>query len=399
MVFVEPVYNLGGITPTSNAMIDKLQTAEVSSRFNFVPNYGISALRDVITTTGGGTVSNSGENFLLQSSATANSLAQLTTTERGQFLSVAFDCGMNVQVPAVPVGTQKVEWGYTDGVNGVYFGQDSVGVYVALLQNGVETQKVYQQNWNVDTMDGTSQSRVTLNTFTGYLYQIRYGYSYGQVELRIVAVNPQNFQQPITIHRFNPLGDILISDPNQNIKALANNGAAGGSISLNVGGRYFNNLGTVTETSRITTEMRTNTLVTNTVFSPTVSFRRKQFFPDATTRPNSVNLSIESFDILASVDFAWELRINAQLTGASFGTIASTPSSETALLSDVTATAMNQTAGVRILAGISLAGKTEGLSNFNVNYALPGNEILTLAVKSLSGIGNGSVALRMRELW
>lgn len=344
-------------------------------------------------------MTNVGNNYVLTSSAASNSLAQLKTTERGQFLSVAFECGINVQVPTIPVGTQKVEWGYTDGVNGAYFGQDSSGVYVALRENGIEIQKVYQLNWNVDVMNGTSPSRVDLDTFIGYLYQIRYGYSYGQVEFRIVAVNPQNFQQAITVHRFNPLGDILIPDPNQNITAVANNGAGGGNVSLSVGGRYFNNLGTVIESSRITTEIRTNTLVTNTVFTPTVSFRRKSFFPDSTTKPNSVNLLIESFDILGSFDFAWELRIKSSLTGDSFGTVSGTPSMETSLLSDVTATAMNQSAGVRLLAGISLAGKTEGLSNFNVNYTFPGTDILTLAVKSLTGVGSASAALRIRELW
>jgi hypothetical protein len=56
--FIWPVINLTGISPTLNSMFDRLQTAESTPLFNYTSNYGISALRDVISTSGSGTVTN-----------------------------------------------------------------------------------------------------------------------------------------------------------------------------------------------------------------------------------------------------------------------------------------------------------------------------------------------------
>ncbi|MGG1618061.1 hypothetical protein ACIFQM_08040 [Paenibacillus sp. NRS-1782] len=398
---IQPIYNLSGVSPTLNSMTDKLQTAEASPQFNYASNYGISQLRDIITTNGGGNVQNSAETYQLSTSAASNDRAELQTAERGQFLNgAAFESGINVQVPIPPTGTQRAEWGYSDNTNGAYFGQDSSGVYVALLQNGVETLKVYQSSWNIDAMDGTGSSRVTLDTTDGYLYQVRYNYTYGQVEFRIIAINPQLFQQAVTVHRFTPSSAALLKDANQNIRATVLNGASGGAFSINVGGRYFTNLGSIFKTSRITTETRINATISSTAFTPTVSFRRKSFFPDNSTQVNSINLGTASFDILASADLQWEVRINSVLTGASFGAVSGTPSSESSLQSDILATAMNTSQGVRVLGGLSVAGTIEGVTNVQVPFTLPGNGNLTLALRTLNNVnGNASVSLRLEEFW
>ncbi|WP_283657455.1 hypothetical protein [Paenibacillus sp. RC343] len=100
---IQPIYNLSGVSPTLNSMTDKLQTAEASPQFNYASNYGISQLRDIVTTNGGGNVQNSAETYQLSTSAASNDRAELQTAERGQFLNgAAFESGINVQVPSPP---------------------------------------------------------------------------------------------------------------------------------------------------------------------------------------------------------------------------------------------------------------------------------------------------------
>ena len=51
--------------------------------------------------------------------------------------------GVGVRIPTLPLSTAFCEWGYTDFVNGFYFGADGTGRYVAYVTNGVVT-KTYQ---------------------------------------------------------------------------------------------------------------------------------------------------------------------------------------------------------------------------------------------------------------
>ncbi len=77
-----------------------------------------------------------------------------------------------------------------------------------------------------------------------------------------------------------------------------------------------------------------------------------------------------------------------------------TPSSESSLQSDILATAMNTSQGVRVLGGLSLAGTIEGVTNVQVPFTLPGNGNLTLALRTLNNVsGNASVTLRLEEFW
>lgn len=51
---------------------------------------------------------------------------------------------------------------YTESRDGLYFGVDDVGMYVAVSHAGVET-KIHQANWSHDKFDGTGPSGITLN--------------------------------------------------------------------------------------------------------------------------------------------------------------------------------------------------------------------------------------------
>lgn len=399
--FIWPVINLTGISPTLNSMFDRLQTAEASPQFNYTSNYGISAYRDVISTLGSGAVTNTEGFYQVATAASANASATLDTAERGKlFPGNSFEAGVSVRIPIAPNGTQKATWGYFDGSNGAYFGQDATGVFIAVLNSGVEIFKVYQSSWNVDRLNGSGPSRLTLNTMDGNMFQIRYGYEYGIIEFRIVFVNSLNFQQIVVCHRQNHgTNAVLLSDPNQVIRVRVDNGGTGGSFSVNVRGRYYAILGPTVPTNRITSESRLNMTISAGPLVPTISFRRKAIFPDGSNRNNSVNVQINSFDILASADLRWQLRYGSTLTGATFGNISDTPTSETCCQSDVSATAINTTTGIKLMSGFAKGGQNSAQQRFPIDTVLNGISPVTLAITSLSGNATCNIIFRVHEDW
>ncbi|WP_085994323.1 hypothetical protein [Oceanobacillus senegalensis] len=141
-IIIKPIYNLTGIAPSLNSMFDRLQTSGLTPLFNYSSTYGISTLRDVILTSGGGTVTNTSGYYQISTPSSANASALLETVERGKlFPGNSFEAGVSVRLPTKPTGTQKATWGYFDGNNGAYFGQDVNGMYIGILSNGVEVTK------------------------------------------------------------------------------------------------------------------------------------------------------------------------------------------------------------------------------------------------------------------
>ena len=399
--FIWPVINLTGISPTLNSMFDRLQTAEATPLFNYTSNYGISAYRDVITTLGSGTVTNTQGFYQLSTTATPNASAILDTAERGKlFPGDSFEAGVSIRVPVAPTGTQKATWGYFDGTNGAYFGQDSTGIFIGVLNNGVEVFKVYQSSWNEDRLNGSGPSRLTLDTSAGRMFQIRFGYEYGIIEFRIVFVNTLNFQQIVVCHRQTQgTNTVLLSDPNQVIRVRVENGGSGGTFSTDVRGRYYSVLGPTVPTNRITSEIHLNMTVGTTTLVPAISFRRKAIFPDGSNRNNSVNVQISGFDILASNDIRWQLRYGSTLTGASFGNISDTPSSETCCQSDVSATAISTATGVKLMSGFAKGRQNSAEQSFPIDMVLNGTTPVTLAITSLAGNAVCNINFRVHEDW
>lgn len=76
---------------------------------------------------------------------------------------------------ASQAGTTKLV-GYGDDNNGVFFGSDGGGVFVLLRSNTTGTpsdaRKVYQADWNVDRLDGSGVSGITLDPDATQIYLI-----------------------------------------------------------------------------------------------------------------------------------------------------------------------------------------------------------------------------------
>ena len=92
--------------------------------------------------------------------------------------------------------------GYGETKNGVFFGQDGGGTYVLLRSNSTgsisDARKVYQADFNKDTLDGTGPSGVTADWSKTHIFTIDLEWlGVGQVRMGIVIEG-----QLITVHTF-----------------------------------------------------------------------------------------------------------------------------------------------------------------------------------------------------
>jgi len=393
------ITNLG---PNVNSLLNKLQTTVNSSVIQLYPQYGISALRDTITVVGAATVStpSSGNGYQLSTTAVALDAATLDSAINSQHnMGTAAESAIEILLPVSPTGNQVVRWGIFSSQDGFCFGQDSTGIFIATRLASVET-KVYQSSWNGDKLNGTGVSGLTLSLAKGNQFQFTYIFAFGVVEFRVVMQDASNIEQVITVHRYRLNNAPNMNDPNLPIRAQIQNGATATALSLFVYSRSYAILGVPDFSRRITSERRLSVSVTTT-FLPLVSFRKKTIFPSGTTRPNSVTVYIQGLDILTDADCIYQIRLASTLTGASFTTLSDTPTSETCLEADVSATAINTATGTLIYEGLvpSIKNSTSLTTKDSISLVVPGNQIITLAIRSVSGTATVSSVLRMLELW
>ena len=385
-----------------------LETSKVSSLFSEVltvnrtpiielnSSYGVTALRDVTTTANGGSVTdNSTEGTIqLQTSTTANGTAQLESAEAGRYIT-GYSCqfGFGVLMPDAPAGNEVAEWGAlsVDGNDGLLFGQDATGVYVELRKNGTGT-KVYQSAWNVDKMDGTGESSVTLDTSKGYIYQIDYSwYGYGIIRWSILA-SVNNRQTVVPVHEITPSGETSISSPNLVLHQRVDNGGDATNLVMQVGGRQYSIVGLYVPKFRFTGQTRSG-VSTSTTLIPTVSFRTKAAFQDRSVRSQGyvANLSTEDCEVF--------IVVNGSLTGASYTTPSLHTAAETAVETDVSATAISD--GTVVWSDLVVAGQANKsvFNSSDLDFDLPQTQPVSLCIRTLSGTGTADVHFRLREEW
>lgn len=357
---------------------------------------GLSVLRDVITETGTGAVTNSGGEHILATGATTGSTAQIESVEYGRYYpGTSAEVGIGIRAPGTYTGTAFSEWGYFDSSDGFGWGKDATGPYVFYTRDSVKT-KVYQSSWNVDKLLGSGPSGASLTDSDGNIYQLNFSwYGYGIIEWSIVVTTPAGEQVPVVIHTFNPSSTNSIQNPNQPLVAKVSNGDTTTAYTLYVGGRQFSVYSKYIPSIRRTQESRLELGSVGTTPLPLISFRRKTGFA-------SFPVKFKELDIITTGNLLWEARIGGTLTGASFGAVSNVPTTETALEVDTSATAIS--GGQKIETGlVSTSGvgvrATGGFSSTAYNLELPGTTIITLCARAISGTATVSSVLGMEEEW
>lgn len=389
-----------------NTQFAEVRTAEKTQLYELKSSYGFTVLRDRKTETGSATVTNDvgdGE-YTLQVTDTS-STALLESAERGRYVpGMDAEVGIGFRLGSEPTGDQVAEWGYFDSNNGFIFGHDSAGVYVKVLRDGVVKEKTYQNEWNVDRLDGTEKSTtnpsgITLDTLRGNIYQVVFAwYGYGTANFQILAPDPETKEQVVvTVHRYTPDGETSVKEPNLPITATVQNGAGdSGTFTGYVGGRQYSVVGTYNPSFRITSETIDGATVdvgVEGVYDPIITFRRKAAY-------DSVSVKLSEVEALTNNNIELVVILDGTLTGASFGSLNNIDPTETAVEVDTSATAI--TGGTKIWSGLVRGG---GGVNTNVGSRalptldIPNTDEVTLAGRAITTQATVTANLKVREQW
>ena len=381
----------------ASSLFSETITVERTPIIELLSIHGTSVLRDVETVTGSAAISlDSGGELLLSTGATASSAATLESAEYGRYMpGYGGNVGVGVRVPTAPTGNQYAEWGLSDGTDGVYFGYDATGLYIAYSRGGAET-KVYSTNFSLDKLDGSGPSGYTLDMSDGIIFNVTFSwYSYGAIVWEVCLQTDQG-QRVFPCHKVKIDGSTSIQTPNLPIWAKADNGGDAADFDIYLGSRQYSIVGPFNPTFRYTGETRSG-VSTSTTPEPTVTFRRK-------TGNRGKAIVVAGFDlIIGTEDVLVELRVNEGLTGASYGTPGNYSAAETALEVDIAATATDG-AGEVVWSGIFPAGTTAQKVDFSKIqdgklFEVPREQPITLVVTALANTGTATVHLRMREEW
>lgn len=391
----------GSITSFTNQVatdsFGELLVVERSSVIDLKSVFGVSILRDTVTTTGTGSVTNNVGNpeFALSTTA-ANDTAVLQSAGRGRYVAgYAAQCGIACRIPAVFTGNQAVRWGYTEMTNGFYFLYNSSGINVAIVRAGVET-VIPQASFNVDPLNGTGPSGKTLDVTRGNIYRIDFSwYGYGAVIFNVVLTDSSGNQMVQTVHRWAPNQQTSTMTPNLPIYVGLQNGGTASAANVYIAGRQFSLYGSYSPIYRISSVYMSSAVSLSTgTFLPFYSVRRK-------SGTAGMGLKIASYDVTSTVSIFLQLRVNATLTDATFAnSLQDSPATESMLQYDTAATALS--GGTVIYTELITASSGNAISTTTsepIQYNVPEYQPVTICAKPVGNGGNATIisVLRFKE--
>jgi hypothetical protein len=394
---------LSEIGPNINSQFNELMVAEKNSVISLKSVYGISELRDVTY----GTVENNSVEYVISTSDTGSDISYLQSAERGRYeAGYAAEAGIGIRTASTPIGNQVLRWGLFDDQNGLYFGLNSSGIFVAVRRQdtsavlGYEEIIIPQQDWNIDPLDGTGPSGSTLNLSEGNIFRIVFTwYGYGVIEFQVVTQDPENLSQKVvTVNRYKPIMETSLTDPNLPLRAEADNGGTPDNpLTLYTSGRQYSILGNFTPVFRITAATRSTTPSTPSTLA-FISFRRKAIFPVGSARSNSISVKLESLELAPASPVIYQVILGGSVSGT-YGDVPGIPPSETGL--EVNLDPGMPVGGIAVFKGVAAGGggnrvlATAELLDLEVVETLP----ITLVVETLSGGNQILGTLSLREEW
>lgn len=360
--------------------------------------FGLSKLRDIAITSGTGTVTNTpGDSEYKLRAVGPNSVATLKSAERGRYVSgYGAEAGIGIRLGATLNSDVTAMWGLYDGTDGFIYRVTGSNIEIVIRRNGVET--VFPRSvWNVDRVDGSGPSGITLDLTKGNVFNIQFSwYGYGIIDFRVVATNKHNEQRFVSLHRYTPLTNTSVQNPNLPIYAgLTHNNllSALTTSDLFVAGRQYSIIGQYKALKRINCAYVTNFSVSSTtIFLPVLSIRRKAGYLGNGVR-------IVSADLLpTSTNQIIQVRVGGTLNNTIFTNINDQLVEETCIEMNTTATTI--TGGFVIWTGIIASTRNNSTFIDTIDYDLTEDSILTLCAKGI-GQTNGTFAGAMRwtEEW
>lgn len=361
--------------------------------------------------------------FLFNSALTAGGLATYNSTTKTMVLTCVttansesiyqsreyFACPIGKSVMVVLVGnfnsnvanTTK-RYGQFDANNGFFYELDGTNAKAVIRSNtsGTPTDNsVTQANWNLDKLNGTGPSLITLDFSKAQTMVISYHAGIGRVLFGFIINGVMTWA-----HQFlhSNVSTILYSQTcNLPIRASIKNNASTsstmqmltGAVICEGGDAYSSRLYTV------------NNGATNIAFTtagqrkPVISLRKQSGVTELTAEIIDYSFLFSSGD-----DFLIEIVKNPTLTGASFANAPSgfmqVDTSATALSNGTILYSTYGTGGSAgsILSPGSSSSQTSAALNYRINSLLDGtSEIITIVVTNLTATAQASASLNYRE--
>jgi hypothetical protein len=376
----------------------RARTAELGALLESAFEYDLRPLRWVTSTAGSGTVTK----------ATNISQANLTVTTTNGDLAVfqsrkyiRYQPGksqliyMSALIGAAKANVQS-EVGYFDDNNGMFFRQAN-GMNVVTRTNtsgSVVDTAVAQASWNIDKMDGTGPSGVTLDFSKFQMFTIDFDWPEGRVRFGFNVAGALYYCHQIVTSN-------SIITPFMNTGSLparariTNTGASGSGTTMSLASANVSSEGGISEVPGLPFSA-TNGITTINIINPTtrpiLSIQVGATFAGLTNRGQTL-LDLVSVTSAGGTCLV-QIILNGTLTGSSFTAVDAANSST---LKDVAATAISGgtvigqayvsgntdvTRGVTVLSGPTFFGSLDCLNNsFNGTTG----DILSIVLSSFTG--------------
>ncbi|WP_010291791.1 hypothetical protein [Clostridium senegalense] len=175
-----------------------LRTIALTPMAGWTFNYNINSDYIITTTANGGTATQ-GDSMAILSTSTANNGSSKIATRR--VLRYSPGLGGLARFTAVfttGVTNSQQIIGLGDDTDGFYFGYNGTDFSILRIQNGTSNW-ISQANWNVDKMNGTGPSGMTLDPTKGNVYTIQFQWlGFGVINYYVTSTTTG---QPILVHR------------------------------------------------------------------------------------------------------------------------------------------------------------------------------------------------------
>lgn len=378
----------------------RLRVSQPTTLFESVQRYGDDLLKweTALAGTGSSTASAADNAVIMSTGGTANGASCIRQTRR-QF---RYQAGKSLVAEMTFVlGTAYTNCvqavGYFDANNGIFLRRSGTAVTLVLRSDtsGVASDtSIAKASWNVDPMDGTGPSGVTLDLTKAQILFIDLQYlGVGRVRVGFVVGGI-----PYVAHEFrnaNSVTTVYMRSATLPIRyAIYNSGTGGGVGSLyHICSAVYVEGGAVSGPTKPFTHNNGTTAISVTTRRPVLSIRAK------TTGPNSVRnigeIVPSNFHVTAATNGSlFEIVLNGTLTGASWSAV---DASYSLAEKDVSATAIS--GGIVIGSGYALAGSGSIHNGLNDEFARDlaliysslGNVQDTLSIVCTSLSGTSSV--------
>lgn len=378
---------IGKLSYTANSF-GEVRTTEYNPIFEIQPQPGVSRLRDtVVPDSEFDNISVVNGEFVVD--GTTTKLA-LYTRRRGIYTPGQLGVpGLRVRIEDPSAGTY--EYGYGDGIgNRMALSWQNGTPYTVVESGGNRYYEKSRENW-LDPLDGQGPSGASYD-INGATFWMLFGWYGGlSVEFFLTIPDREKGDRTFLVDRSErqSITGVTIEQPNLPIFAEADGGK------IYIGGRHYGVLGKYRPLYRITGNENVSKDV-GTTFEPLVSMRVK-----STAKWEGVPIGPSGMSILANGNAEFALYVDADLSGASFGSFTDIPATETALEVDTAAT-FGTTKGQRLFNDNVPGGSgvTSGQGTVDLpDLELPGDAILTLAARGIGSSTTVNGILRLREKW